>query len=84
MLIDSQKADAMQSALDDVFTHLPRHYQTNAMRLEMAKAIIDADDEGLCNYREAARAAVRAMFDSPENAVRNRGKLAPLAGSSAA
>ena len=84
MLIDSKKADAMQSALDDVITHLPRHYQTNAMRLELAKAIIRADDAGLRNYLEAARAAVREMFDSPEKAVRNRTKLAPFAGSSAA
>ena len=79
MLIDSKKADTMQSALDDVFTHLPHHYQTSAMRLEMAKAIVQADDRGSHNYRKAARAAVRAMFGSPEKAVRNRTKLAPFA-----
>ena len=83
MLIDSEKADAMQSALDDVFTHLPHHYQTSAVRLEMAKAIVDAEDAGLHSYREAAAAALRAMFDTPEKAVRNRTKLAPFAGSSA-
>ena len=80
MLIDTRKADEMQSALDETFGRLPRHYQTSAIRLEMAKAIVRAENDGARSYRKAARAAVLVMFDSPEKAVRNRYKLAPFAG----
>lgn len=84
MVIDSRKADEMQSALDEVFVSLPRHFQTEAIRLEMAGAVVRAEAGDMRGYRKAARAAVLAMFDSPEKAVRNRYKLAPFAGTAPA
>jgi hypothetical protein len=79
MLIDSEKANEMQSSLDAVFNRLPQHFQTKPMRLEMAKAIIRSMEDSPCGYRKAAEEAVLLMFDRPEQAVKNRVKLAPFA-----
>lgn len=79
MLLDTDKAEEMQAALDEVFERLPAHFQTRAMRAEMAKAIVRGKRRNRRGYKAAAEQAVFAMFDSPEKALRNRQKLAPLA-----
>ena len=79
MLIDSDKANKMQSSLDTVFNRLPQHFQTNAMRLEMAKAVVRSMEDSPFAYQKAAQEAVLFMFDTPEKALRNRVKLAPFA-----
>lgn len=79
VLIDSDNANKMQSSLDTVFNRLPQHFQTNAMGLEMAKAVVRSIEASPGAYQKAAQEAVLFMFDTPEKAVRNRVKLAPLA-----
>jgi hypothetical protein len=77
-----QKADETQAALDEVFGRLPANFQTDAIRTEMAKAIVHGKRRSRRGYKEAAQRALSAMFDSPEKALCNRRKLAPFADAS--
>jgi hypothetical protein len=74
MLLDSEKANEMQAAVDAVFARLPKIFKTIETRNEIAKNVVRSDGE----YHEAARKSVLGMFASIDRAIENRGKLTNL------
>ena len=74
MLLDSEKANEMQAAIDAVFAHLPRVFRTKETRIEIAKNVVRSEGE----YHEAARRCVLGMFASIDRAIENKENLANL------
>lgn len=76
MLLDTRTADRMQAAVDEVFRHLPKAFQTEAIRDELARSVVRSASRRHEDYCEAARSAVLGMFASVDKAIENRNKLA--------
>jgi hypothetical protein len=74
MLLDSEKANEMQAAVDAVFARLPKIFKTIETRNEIAKNVVRSEGE----YHEAARRCVLGMFASIDRAIDNRERLANL------
>jgi hypothetical protein len=72
MLLDSEKANEMQAAVDAVFARLPKIFKTEDTRNEIAKDVVLSEGK----YHEAARRSVLRMFATVDRAIENREKLA--------
>jgi hypothetical protein len=72
MLLNSETANQMQAALDEVFSRLPKVFRTDEIRNELAKTIVRSRGD----YHEVARSTVISMFASIDRAIENRKKLA--------
>ena len=74
MLLDSEKANEMQAAVDAAFARLLKIFKTEETRNEIAKNVLRSEGE----YHEAAPRCVLGMFASIDRAIENREKLANL------
>lgn len=84
MLLDSQTANEMQAAVEEMFRRLPEHYRTDIIKHEIAKAVLQSKEPGRKGYDKAARAAVYAMFATLDRAIENRAKLSDFVRKTAA
>ena len=74
---DPDHLDDIKGAIDEICQHLPVPLRTAATREEIARRVLDSAGRGQSRdqYRNAARAAVIAMFASFDCAFAQRGRL---------
>jgi hypothetical protein len=68
---DSDKTQAVQTAVETVFSRLPRVFRTAAVKLEITKQVARCNGD----YGQAARQSVLGMFASIDSAIARGEKL---------